>query len=120
LAVLLVIVHQVSFSPLNPADLLKELVDTATVLIPLVMALELFTTMLIAGNLPRPLRHLTDVLKHASQGQFDSRVQVSSNDEIRASQLLRSGIIKDSPWAQPSKPMKAAHSKENQAKLARS
>jgi len=50
--------------------------------VPIYIAAGFFLTMLMAGNLSKSLKNLTTVLHGVSQGNFSSRVIVTSNDEI--------------------------------------
>ena len=53
-----------------------------TILALVFVAVGLALTVLLAGNLSRPLRGMTKVLQQVAKGRFDDRVQVITNDEI--------------------------------------
>jgi sigma-B regulation protein RsbU (phosphoserine phosphatase) len=46
------------------------------------MAVGIWLTFLVSSNLTKPLQEITHVLRKVQNGQFESRVRVTSNDEI--------------------------------------
>ena len=64
------------------SDSLEVLLVSLVATVPIYIAAGFFLTMLMAGNLSKSLKNLTTVLHGVSQGNFSSRVIVTSNDEI--------------------------------------
>jgi sigma-B regulation protein RsbU (phosphoserine phosphatase) len=46
------------------------------------MAVGIWLTFLVSSNLTKPLQEITQVLRRVQNGQFETKVQVTSNDEI--------------------------------------
>jgi len=73
---------RVSIAPRPPELLLEQLLDAVMWMVPVIIVLGLAITFLVSGNLSRPLKALTRTLKEVSQGRFEARVRVTSNDEV--------------------------------------
>ena len=66
----------------DPAQVLEQLRSTIFVNAILFMCVGIWLAFLVRGNLRRPLEEIIRVLQQVRNGRFDSRVRVTSNDEI--------------------------------------
>jgi adenylate cyclase len=66
----------------DPVNLLEQARTSVFVLALLFMWVGLWLTFLVSSNLTRPLEEIIRVLQEIRQGHFDTRVRVTSNDEI--------------------------------------
>jgi len=66
----------------NPLEMLDHLSMTLMVSSFVFIATGLWMTILVTGNLTRPLRSIIGALREVRRGNFDTKVRVTSNDEI--------------------------------------
>jgi adenylate cyclase len=66
-------------APLEILERLQEIVLSETLIF---MGFAVFMTMLVGTNFTRPLKNIIGVLQEITQGIFDRKVPVTSNDEI--------------------------------------
>ena len=74
--------YRVSIAPQPPDVLLEQMLEATMWMVPVFMVLGLAITLLVSGNLSRPLKALTRALKEVSRGSFEARARITSNDEI--------------------------------------
>ena len=81
--VTLILYHlQIRSAPEDPAASLERLGAFLLVNSFVFIAVGLWLCFLVSSNLARPLRDIIQILQKVRQGDFDDRVQVTSNDEI--------------------------------------
>jgi adenylate cyclase len=66
----------------DPLETLDRLSTTLMVSSIVFIATGIWMTVLVTGNLTRPLRSIINVLREVRRGNFDTKVRVTSNDEI--------------------------------------
>ena len=66
----------------NPFEAFDQLSTSLMVSSFVFIATGIWMTVLVTGNLTRPLRSIINVLREVRRGNFDIKVRVTSNDEI--------------------------------------
>ncbi len=66
----------------DPLEMLDRLSTTLLVSSLVFIATGIWMTILVTGNLTRPLRSIIGALREVRRGNFDTKVRVTSNDEI--------------------------------------
>jgi len=67
---------------MDPAQVLEQLRSTLVINAILFMCVGIWLAFLVSGNLRRPLEEIIRVLHQVRNGRFDTKVRVTSNDEI--------------------------------------
>jgi adenylate cyclase len=79
------ILHMLHHTPLSgddPGPIIEGLTSSLTTDILVFMVMGLLVTVLVTRNLTRPLKNIIRVLSEVRKGNFNEKVQVTTNDEI--------------------------------------
>jgi adenylate cyclase len=75
-------IRRIGSPSLDPLEMLDHLGTALMVSSFVFIATGIWITILVTGNLTRPLRSIINVLREVRRGNFDTKVRVTSNDEI--------------------------------------
>ena len=78
----LFMLHHIPRAGGDLSQILDRLNSTLTSDIFIFMGMGIWVTILVARNLTRPFQSIVDVLREVQHGNFDKKVQVTTNDEI--------------------------------------
>ena len=70
------------YTSLDPVKLVEQLQSVLISDVIIYMAVGIWLTFLVSSNLTKPLHEIIQVLRSVRNGRFDSKVRVTSNDEI--------------------------------------
>lgn len=75
-------VHRIASPSQNPLEIIDRFSTTTTVCSLFFITTGIWITILVTGNLTRPLRSIIVALRDVRRGNLDTKVRVTSNDEI--------------------------------------